>query len=205
MANLLTKTEVLQVVQNAKNKSFTYIIVSLLIIIVLLLGAIQPTIMSINKVLFEISEKEFIISNADVKINAISTLKREYNESVGKNFKDIALVYPARGDLSLFLVNIDELARNNGFELKNISFEGVQNEEGASEIEVLQVLEPYYVTIQINGDPNNFISFLNKIEEMPSNSIIEKVSVGQGDSKGYKDYTVNIKIYRVRESEFYSL
>lgn len=186
------------IIEGNKNKTYTFGFITIVVVLILLLGAVRPTILTINRINKEVSDKKILNQNLDDKLNALQKLSNEY-EYLREDIDYLPLVFPTQGNFSLFMTNIDALAKDSGFDLSTINFSPEDRlKTGTS------VLVPWSVKININGPQSNLITFLEKVEAMPMAPVITEVSFSRNKNGGQSgNISINIVIYRVEDLKFY--
>lgn len=208
MPSALSREKALKVIKNSRQRAVGYLVFTLFVVGLLLIGAIRPTVLTVINLLSEIEEKKAIVQKLDNKIEALNSLRSEYNQSVNTTIDKLSLVFPSRGDFSLFLANIEKVAESQGFELINISFENYTAPESLTNLtqEEITVLEPWSVIINVRGQQANLIKLLKAVESLPMYPEIESVSFSNKvDDEGLTNFTILIKVYRVEDPEFYEM
>ncbi|MBD3329249.1 hypothetical protein GF357_02030 [Candidatus Dojkabacteria bacterium] len=203
----LSREKALKVIENSRQKAVGYLVFTLFVVSLLLIGAIRPTVLTVIDLLTEIEEKEATVEKLDNKINALKELRTEYNGGIRDSIADLSMVFPTRGDFSLFLANIEKIADSQGFGLVNISFEKyTEPSEGEINPVSPDVLVPWTVIINVRGDSANLIKLLKSIESMPMYPEIQNVSFSNKvDDQGMTTFTVVIKVYKIEDPEFYEM
>jgi len=128
-------------------------------------------------------------------------LKKAYNAGVAEDLEDISLVYPDNGDFSLFIMNIEEICKMNGFEVMSIGFVEPEGEE----LDIsLSAATPWNVNVAVEGDKGDLISLLADFESMPSFTQIEGVAFSTPE-EGKSSYLFNVtlRVYKIASSDFY--
>lgn len=174
----------------------TYVVATLLLVF-----AIIPTVSTILQINKEIQEKQRIHDSLEDKLAALTSLDEEYN-SKNSEFKDLALLFPASGNFSLFLSNIDAVIARNNFILESISFSEYDREN--FDIKTLS-LKPWSVRLSVSGKKVYLITLLRDLEAMPMYPVIETVSYGDDvDDDGNTKYSLMLRIYHVPDNpKFY--
>jgi len=194
--------EKIKVIQSSKNKTYTFIGVTILILLVLLLGAIRPTIIKISTVIAEVEARKTLQTQLNSKIDAISKLSKEYNTDYKDLFADLSLVYPARGDFSLFMANVEQVTNKNNFELVSIGFESEKVDDSSTES--YSILMPWYANVTIKGSRSDLIKLMRDIESFPNFPQITSVSFGDKvDDDGRMTFSMRILMYKIDDPEFY--
>lgn len=194
----------LEVVQDAREKSYSFVVVTLIVVLVLVIFAIQPTLVTISRITTEIEQKKRISKELDTKIKAIASLSKQYNdETYGPMFSDLALLFPGQGDFSLMMANIYSLASKNGLELTNIGFDAPDTTFASKELN-LDVLKPWKTVITVKGRRENLIPYLKELEQLPNYPAVDAISfANSADEQGNLMFSISLRIYKVDESNFY--
>ena len=175
--------------------AFTVIVAILLVVF-----AIRPTLLTINRINSEIKEKQRIYDALDTKISAMVQLDEQYTE-FADNLDSLQLIYPTSGNFSLFMSNIDSVVSRNGFVLKGLSF----SEYDTDLYDVNSVvLAPWAVQISVNGPESNVDNLFDDLESMPMYPVIDRFSYGEAEDDGSKNFSISMRIYHVENNKFYS-
>lgn len=181
-----------------KNKTYTFGIITVVVVLVLLFGAIQPTLLTISKITTEVTKKKTLNTQLDAKINSITKLGNDY-EYLREKIDYLPLLFPTQGNFSLFLSNIDVITKESGFNLVSISFSA--NEDYSSST---TTLVPWGAKITVSGSRANLIQLMEKIEAMPMSPVINNVSFSRNKSNSQNtSISLNIIIYRIDDLKFY--
>lgn len=181
-----------------QSKTYTFGAATIIIVIVLIAFAIRPTISKIMEERTQISEKKIIVEQLDSKLSAVASLSNEYasNES---DIKDLTLTFPAGGNYSLLMSNLDEMASNNGFEMTGANFT-VSETPPLS----LATLQAWSIGVTVKGNKANIVDFLKKIENMPMFPIVTKFAYSdQRDEDGSSSFSFEIVAYKIADNNFY--
>ena len=195
------KIDLLRVVREASEKRLSYIFAGVTIVasIVLIVGAIRPTVVTITRINSEIDQKERTEEALSNKITALTELDTQYI-GLKKSFEDISLVFPTESNFSLFMANIDAVSSKNGFTLKGLSFSEYKEESPVSTI----TLKPWSVRLSVQGKKANLVNFLKDLESLPMYPVIESVSFSDdADTEEETVYSINMRIYHVSNNNFY--
>lgn len=167
-----------------------------------MLGAIRPTIIKISTVIAEVEARKTLQTQLNSKIDAISKLSKEYNTDYKDLFADLSLVYPARGDFSLFMANVEQVTNKNNFELVSIGFESEKVDDSSTES--YSILMPWYANVTIKGGRSDLIKLMRDIESFPNFPQITSVSFGDKvDDDGRMTFSMRILMYKIDDPEFY--
>lgn len=183
-----------------KKKSYIFASVTFAISIILVILAIRPTILTITRINSEISRKKIVDTQLDNKIQALSSLDAQYL-GIEDNIEDLQLIYPADGNFSLFLSNIEAIVSRNGFDLKGINFDDYSGESFDTNS---KVLIPWSVRLTVKGRKINFVNLLKDFESLPMYPVVESVSYNsQSDEEGLTSFSITLRIYHIENNNFY--
>ncbi|MCC7289741.1 hypothetical protein IT417_00590 [bacterium] len=181
-----------------QTKTYSFAVFTIIVVIVLVAGAIRPTVTKIGQINKEIKVKRQINEQLETKTNAIASLTNQYADNKA-NIDTLPLVFPSQGNFSLLMSNLEVMAKNNGFNLVGINF-------GAGDKVNLGIttLKPWSVRMTVKGNRANFIKFLEQLEAMPMFPTIIRVTYSNTvDDDGLTPYTIEMRIYKLNESTFY--
>ena len=183
-----------------KKKSYLFFGFSIFAMIILIIFAIRPTILTITRINKEIKEKTTVNSLLDKKISTLSELDKQYAES-RKDLNNLELIFPADGNFSLFMSNIDAIVARNGFALMSINFDDYKGESFSLGT---KILVPTSVRLSIRGKDNNVVNLLKDLEDLPMYPVVEGVSYStQKDKDGLSSFSINLRIYNIENDNFY--
>ncbi len=187
-----------QLQMSRKQQVYGFGLITAIVIIVLSVGALKPSIETIVKLRSEIEQKEMILDKLETKIQVINSLNLQYEE-FQDTAKDLGLIFPANGDFSLFLANIESITEKSGFKLESVSF--TKKKTGSL---AFQLLSPKRVQLGVMGKKQNLIPFLKTLEELPFYPEINTVSFSEEvDDDGNTDFSIALTIYEVNKTNFY--
>lgn len=186
-----------------KTNSYATIGFTLVIIILLIVFAIRPTITKIVNIRKEIKEKDRISRLLDDRIQTLSALDNEFQESKEK-FEFMPLVFPESERYVLLLSNIEPIVNRNSFKLSSLTFDKY---DGESFNITTSVLKPTTVRITVLGLYSDFVNLLKDFESLPMYIVIDRVSFGNSRTSETNEvsFSLNLRIYNINEPKFYSL
>lgn len=194
--------ERINAIRESKSKVASYVTfgVSLLITILLVVFALVPTITTITKINKEIKEKETITAQLKTKMDALTRLDEEYNESAEK-FKPLQLVFPEEKRFYLLLSNMEAVVENSGFTLSSINFDSYDSDTYRL---AAKVLTPSSMRIVVKGDSSDLLFLMRELEALPYFPVIESLSYSNNkDANGNTTFSIVLRIYSVRGNNFY--
>lgn len=174
---------------------------TVLVGILLILFAIRPTFLTIQRIRGEIKEKERIYEALDRKIDAMVKLDEQYSE-LSEELESLQLIFPTSGNFSLFMSNIEAVVSRNGFSLRSLSF----SEYDADLYKLSSsVLSPWGVQISVTGPESNLDNLFDDLEAMPMYPVIDRLSYGEDEEEdGSKSFSLSMRIYHIENNKFYN-
>ncbi len=195
------RVDLLKIVREASEKRVSYIFtgITVAVAIVLIIGAIRPTIITITRINSEISTKENTVQALSDKITALTALDTQYI-GLKDDFENMSLVFPTEGNFSLFMANIDAVSSRNGFVLVGLAFSEYKEDNPIS----TTVLEPWSVRLTVDGKKNNLVNLLRDLESLPMYPVIESISYSdKTETEETTNFTIHMRIYHVPVNNFY--
>ncbi|MFA5622629.1 MAG: hypothetical protein WC981_00095 [Candidatus Dojkabacteria bacterium] len=196
------KLELANLIKKMPSKQIDSVFIGLtyLFAVLLLIFAVVPTVNTIININKEIKDKDRINESLENKISALATLDEQYIENADA-FKDLTLLFPASGNFSLFLSNIDAVVTRNNFTLESISFSKYERDTFKTKT---TVLKPWSVRMSVSGKKVYLVTLLRDLEAMPMFPVLESVSYGSElDDDGNTRYSLSLRIYHVENAKFY--
>lgn len=183
-----------------KRRSYAFFAFTIIATILLTIFAIKPTITTILRINKEIKQKEHINQQLTTKISTLSSLQTKYLERK-KDFRTLSLVFPADGNFSLLLSNIDSIVSRNGFVLNSVTFDDYEGSKKAKN----RVLSPKSMRINVKGKRANIINLLKEFEALPMYPIVDFLSFSSNeDEEGLVSFSVGLRIYDIeKNNKFY--
>lgn len=195
------RVDLLKIVREASEKRVSYIFtgITVAVAIILIIGAIRPTIITITRINSEISTKENTVQALSDKITALTALDTQYI-GLKDDFENMSLVFPTEGNFSLFMANIDAVSSRNGFVLVGLAFSEYKEDNPIS----TTVLEPWSVRLTVDGKKNNLVNLLRDLESLPMYPVIESISYSdKAETEETTNFTIHMRIYHVPVNNFY--
>ena len=185
------------IVKGKKQQVYTFSVLTFVVVLILVVGAIKPSIETMARLNSEIKQKEIVRDKLEDKMNALNELSLQYAE-FEETAEDLELIFPTNGDFSLFLANIESLSEESGFDLKSISF-GKTRRQGSS----LTTLKSVRIDLQVEGAKEEIIPFLQKLESLPMYPEIKVLSYSTDEEDGLNSYAIMMIIYEIQNETFY--
>ncbi|MBI2357275.1 hypothetical protein HYV12_04460 [Candidatus Dojkabacteria bacterium] len=181
-----------------QNKTYSFAIFTIIVVIILLIGAIRPTLLTITKINKDIKDKKYINEQLDLKLDNLGTLSNLYS-NISFDAKALPLLFPTHGNFSLFMSNVEDISKANGYTLSHITF------GGDSEFDMnLTTLKPWSVRLTVVGNRSNIVKLLKAYESMPMYPVVNKLNFGEADRETrLTQYSVELLIFRIDDPKFY--
>lgn len=198
----LNTEEYIKLIKESPEKKRGYIFagITIAVSILLIVFAVRPTIITITQINSSIKEKNRLNTALDAKISTLSSLDKQFGE-IGTQLNDLKLIYPADGNFSLLLANINPILSRNGFYLNGITFDKYSDK---NIFFTSKVLVPWSVKISTKGKTANVINLLKELEALPMYPVIEGFSyTDQKDENGLTNFSINLRIYKIDNPNFY--
>ena len=199
------KVEYVKIAKESPSKKIETIFIGLtyIVSILLIVFAVVPTFNTVKSIDKEIKQKERISAALKNKLQTLSSLDEQYNKNE-KAFKDLALIFPADEQFSLFLANIEPIVTRNSFVLKTISFSKINKSSEKTEELKTVVLVPYSVRLNIEGSKSNLIMLLKELESLPMYPVIDGISYSsKTEAEGITNYSITLRVYNIEDVNFY--
>jgi hypothetical protein len=168
------------------------------VVIILVVGALRPTVLTITRINKEIEEKKFINEQLELKINSVGDLSVQYSD-IEDDAKNLPLIFPSSGNFSLFMSNVEEVSKSFGYSLSGVNFgdaDGVESD--------LNALQPFSAKLTLTGKKTNLIKLLQAFESMPMYPTVNQVAyVSKANDDGLTSFSVELIVYETLESDFY--
>ena len=143
-------------------------------------------------------------------MRSIAREKREKGDSFSWSFFNtscdfphaaIELIYPANGNVSLLLANIESVLSRNSFSLMGVDSDKYSDKNVTF---TPKVLIPWTMQIVAKGSPSNVVNLLKSLEALPMYPVVESFSFSdQKDSSGLTSFSINLRIYKIDNTNFY--
>jgi len=198
----LNTEEYIKMVKESPERKRGYLFAgaTVLVSILLIIFAVRPTLLTITQINSSIKEKNRLSTALDAKISTLSALDKQF-EDIGTNLDDLKLIYPADGNFSLLLANINPILSRNGFFLSGINFDRYSEKNITISS---KVLIPWSVKIAAKGKTANIINLLKDFEALPMFPVVEGFSyTDQKDESGLTSFSINMRIYKIDNAKFY--
>lgn len=193
-----------------KEKKF-YITISVLICLSALItvGVAISGYLILSQKQAAIAEKKYYTSKLSEKEQVLASLEKRY-EAVEPSISLIDNALPSEKEASNLLADINAQATNSGLKLTFLKPDSSGNTSGkttqskaAGDLSLLQTVKGTIgyelpLIIKVNGSYNNFLAFIQKIENYQRLINIESIGVDKRDNEAVSDYieaTLNIKAY----------
>jgi hypothetical protein len=181
-----------------KTKTYGFVAFTLLVVIILIVGALRPTVLTITRINKEIEDKRFINEQLESKLSNIGDLSVQYTD-LEDDANTLPLIYPPSGNFSLFMSNVEEISKSFGYSLSGINFgdaDGVETD--------LNALSPFSAKLTVTGKKTNLVKLLQAFESMPMYPVVNQVSyASKTNDDGLTSFSIELIVYETTDPEFY--
>lgn len=195
MAVVSYKDTVNRVLKNPMRKTFTFLGVTLIMIVVFLMGAIKPTISTIRSLQAEIKARQIVDSQLQTKLNNIQTLQTEYREKKN-DLEVIDLYFPANSDYSLVMASFEKITERYGFTMDTLSISPSKSNSVSSEY---SGMEPVYIRMMVTGRVDDITKLIKHFEGLPIVPNIQSVAFSPQDASsnnGLVSVSISMFVYK---------
>ncbi len=201
MAQLAGTRNVSNILRTSQQKAISTGVLTLALIVALMWGSFRPTVLTIietNRKYAERKSTEEKLTNQNTNLTSLLKDRIEQKDKLA----DLDYYFPNDGDFSLFIVNLNQIAKKYELSLDSVSFSANYFRQ-VEKIEALQFAEMTPVTFQVSvtGDPAKLSQFLSYTESTP---FLPKVlSVGYSPNRTKLEKTtmsVTLLLYKLSTS-----
>ncbi len=184
---------------NSQSKTFLAGGFTIFFVFLLVLGAIRPTITDIVRIRNQLKVYKDIATKLDTKIDTIYELKSTFD----RNQRTLALFdiyYPSNFDYSLFVANLEYIAKDIGSKLVSVSYSAQVGEAYAKEFgeRGVHAVVPVVFTVTIEGDYNQLVSFLKRLEETPFLPEVLSMNYRASTPTKKQTFSINILLFKLK-------
>lgn len=162
-----------------RRKTYTFLGITLILVLVFLLGAIRPTLATISSLRGEISERESVSEDLQAKINTLQDLQDDYLANQ-EAIESINYLFPEDSDYSFLMASLEKISRSYGFELitVQVAVDEKSIKTNQSKYSGMNLVQGRVVVI---GDRDDLGTLIEHIEDLPMVPNITKVSFSPYD------------------------
>lgn len=178
-------------------KTYTFAGATLVVVIIFLVGAILPTFSTISRLQSEISERKYIESTLQKKLNDIDSLRQAYTQRE-QDLSFVDQLFPANSDYSLLMSNLEKIAQSYGFELQTW---GIAEFAAGKKLKLsYSNLTPLEVQFDITGDKQQLVKLLDHLESLPEVPEITKIGYAPSGSSGELRVSIEMIVLRTNDT-----
>ena len=195
MAVVSYKDTMKRTLRNPMRKTFTFLGITLILIAVFLMGAIKPTISTIQRIQTEIKTRESVDRQLQTKLNNIQTLQNEYR-SKKADLEVIDIYFPANTDYSLVMASLEKITERYGFSLNSLS---ISPQSTSLTGEVYPGMEMVSINLNLSGRPADVTKLLKHLEGLPIVPDIVSVSFSPSEAEeenGLVGLSISMNVYK---------
>jgi Tfp pilus assembly protein PilO len=203
MGSKTSTHDTISIINEKKKAVAVFLSITLVALTLLIAFPIRLMAVSVIKINNEIEGKKRLKETLDTKVRNFNQLNTEYEE-VKSDLEDLKLVFPDKGDYSLFVANIEEVCKANYFRLQsvNVDMPRLTGQNTESSFEVLTV---WTANINVLGRRSDLLKLLEEIESMPMKPTVNVLSYkNETNEEGFLSFNISVKIYGVKSSNMYS-
>ncbi len=182
--------------ESVTSKTYTFIGVTLITVLVFLLGAIKPTFSAISRIQNEVQEKERVDAQLQSKINVLTTLQNSVSE-YEEDLEILNTYFPSNSDYSVLMAGLERITASYGFQMASLSIKVDEIEDESTQIyPEMQLVEIKIVT---SGPKSQVTEIVEHLENIPVIPDIVKLSYVLDESyrTGFVSLSVIMNIYKM--------
>lgn len=190
MAVVSYRETVKRMLSTPRKKAYTFLGVTLIVVLVFTFGAIRPTVSTISRLYGEIKERQELGDKLQNKINTLSTLQKEYQEKE-EDLEFLDVFFPENSDYSLLMASLEKISGQYGFEMSGLGITVMEKEVDKSGVTDMESVE---VVIVATGSRSSIVPFVEHLENLPVVPDIESVSATAAGEEGSDEVRVNVRM-----------
>ncbi len=174
--------------QRADLRAFLEIILSLSTVIIFLMFALKPTVLTIISLVKEIDEKKATVAALDVKIRNLNTASNVFTQNQN-SIPNINIAVGTTPQPNLILQQIEGLSVKNsvnilGASVGQVTIKGtVPPKKSSSDVKPLSGgAKEMPVSLSVRGDYANLLSFLSDLENLRSVIKIDTITINSSST-----------------------
>lgn len=197
MAVVPYKDTVKRYLNTPQKKAYTFLGFTLILVLVLLFGAIRPTVVTITKLRSEIKQRENINMQLQDKLNVLQNLQKDYNR-LKDDIDKLNYYFPEDSDYSLLMANIEQIVKSYGFELERIQIESSEEfEDTPDNYDEMNLVEGRLAVV---GKQEDLADMLEHLEGLPVFMEIGRISFAPEESDGIEQLNISISFTTYKKS-----
>lgn len=198
MAVALYKDTMKRFLSTPRQKTYSFLGATLIMVLVLLLGAVRPTLATISKLKGEIKERESVDERMQDKLDVLGFAQDDYDRKK-EDLEFIEVFYPKDADYSLLMANFERIAKSYGYDLLSVRIEAVRTDGSeADESSEYAGMETVESRIHVIGDLSELVNLLEHLEGLPSVPDVNRVTFSPVEEDGVTqiDVTISMTMYK---------
>jgi len=167
MADRPLQRDITAILRTSQQKAISTGLLTLILIAVLVIGSLRPTIITILETNQKYEEKQQLLTTLKHQNQRITQLVSQKQDA--KNTLDaINHYFPYDGNYSLFIVNLNQIAKSYQLDMPNVSFsESINNQIKENSLFSYKGMTPTTFQVTLTGSKSNLVSFLSYLENSP--------------------------------------
>jgi len=186
------------VLESTQGKTYTVILVTILIVALLLFVAAVPAYLSITNQLVRNEAKTKYLGDLDTKLEDLRELS-EQEKSYSAEIDILNSLFKEKRNDEFIIANLSKLADKNNSKLLNLSFNETDTPT-ISELAAYSLFSAVPLSATFNGDIPNFEKLIKDIENFPATLTINSISYSKTTSS---EGSANGPYIMLLEAEYY--
>lgn len=158
-----------------KTKKYTFIILTLVASILLVVFALSPTISTISSLQKQLEDDKFVEQRLSEKINNLSLLQQAY-ANIQNDLPIVLSAVPEKSEAPVLLADIQALAKENNLILSNFQTLPVEISENATSTKKFNSFD---FNLNIKGEYQNMLNFLNELVNFQRITTVNNITISK--------------------------
>jgi len=197
MAVVSYKDTMSRLLKSPMHKTFTFLGLTLISVLIFLMGAIKPTLATISQLNKEIKIRTEVNSDLQTKINNIETLQSVYLEKK-EDLSVIDTFFPVDSDYSILMASLESVTAKYGFEMNSLH---ISVDTGASaSASGYKNMERVDIRLATVGRRANLIRLIEHLEGLPVIPNVSRVTFSPVEDKSdasFVSVTIEMYVYKM--------
>ena len=184
---------------NSQAKTFMAGGFTLFFALILVLFAIRPTIADIIRIKRQLKVYQQLAIQLDDKIDTIYNLTNTFDRNKA-TLAYFDIYYPKNLDYSLFVANLEYICKELGTKLIGVSYSAASGRKFSKDFAKrgINAVEPVVFSITIEGDYNQLVAFLKRIEQTPFLPEVFSMTYQAATPEKKQVFTINVLLFRLK-------
>lgn len=197
MAVSSTQRDLSSILKTSQQKAVSTGALTIGLLAILVWGSLRPTISTIFETNDKFQEKTAVLQLLKTQNSRLTQLLAQ-REEAKDDLRNLDLYFPYDGNFSLFIVNLNMIARKYEYKMDSVTFSETINKQ----IENNQALQydgmkPVSFQVSLTGNSSNLFSYLSYLENTPFFPKVIDISYGSSLNEDKNNLSITFLIYKL--------